>query len=113
MVGMPDREAGAYVKSLIRFLARCNPLLLPFAALQTAVKLVAFRLGKRHQRLPEELCRLISVQKSYWLTTYDTSMSVLPVGRSTGLQVAPSASASCAPESVLCDKTVKKVVTGC
>lgn len=114
MVGMPDREAGAYVKSLIRFLARRNPLLLPFAALQTTVKLLAFRLGKRHQALPVELCGLISVQKSYWLTTYNTPAHVLPVtGRSAALQIAPSGGASCASELTLCDKTVKKYVTEC
>ncbi|MBU0655683.1 MAG: glycosyltransferase [Gammaproteobacteria bacterium] len=65
-VGMPDREAWVYVRSLIRYLAQRRKLLLPLAALQTLVKLLAFRLGKRYQQLPRWLCAMISVQKAYW-----------------------------------------------
>lgn len=65
-IGKPDKEAGAYVHSLIAFLWARRPLLLPYAALLTLVKLLGFRLGKRYAKLPERLCRLISVQKAYW-----------------------------------------------
>lgn len=66
MVGAPDREAGAYVRSLISYLYQRRKRLLPLAALQTLVKLVGFRLGKRYQSLPPTVCRVLSVQKAYW-----------------------------------------------
>lgn len=65
-VGAPDREAGKYVRSLIAYLYARQKWLLPLAALQTFVKLVGFRLGKRYQQLPLPVCRMISVQKAYW-----------------------------------------------
>jgi len=65
-VGAPDKEAGTYVRSLIRYLAHHRKGLLPWAALQTLVKLLGFRLGKRHRQLPQAFSRLISVQKAYW-----------------------------------------------
>jgi rhamnosyltransferase len=65
-VGAPDREAGTYVRSLIRYLYARQKGLLPLAAVQTLVKLIGFRLGKRYQSLPLALCRLISVQRAYW-----------------------------------------------
>ena len=68
-IGTPDKEAGAYVRSLIAFLHKRCPLLLPYAALLTLVKLLGFRLGKKYTQLPEDICRLISVQKAYWKTT--------------------------------------------
>lgn len=67
-IGKPDKEAGAYVRSLIAFLNERHKLLLPYAALLTLVKLLGFRLGKKYARLPEKLCRFISVQKAYWQT---------------------------------------------
>jgi rhamnosyltransferase len=69
MVGAPDREAGAYVRSLISYLFQRRKRLLPLAALQTLVKLVGFRLGKRYQSLPPAICERISVQKAYWRQT--------------------------------------------
>ncbi|WP_020561111.1 glycosyltransferase family 2 protein [Thiofilum flexile] len=65
-IGKPDQEAGRYVKSLIRFLAKRKPHLLPWAALQTLVKLLAFRLGKHYQSLPRAWCERISLQNAYW-----------------------------------------------
>ncbi len=62
----PDKEAGTYVRSLIRYLWQRKPLLLPLAALQTFVKLVGFKLGKHYQRLPLLWCRTLSMQKAYW-----------------------------------------------
>lgn len=65
-IGKPDKEAGVYVRSLISYLNRHRKLLLPFAALQTFVKLIGFRLGKRHMSLSNPLCKMISLQKAYW-----------------------------------------------
>ncbi len=67
-IGKPDKEAGAYVRSLIAFLNVRRKRLLPYAALLTLIKLLGFRLGKKHAQLPAGLCRLISVQKAYWKT---------------------------------------------
>lgn len=66
-IGKPDSEAWVYVRSLIRYLYARRPLLLPLAAVQTLVKLWGFRLGKRYMQLPHRLCRLLSLQKAYWL----------------------------------------------
>ena len=69
-VGAPDREACVYVRSLIRYLYERKAWLLPLAALQTLVKLIGFRLGKRYQKLPLAVCRVISVQQAYWLEDF-------------------------------------------
>lgn len=66
MTGAPDKEAGNYVRSLIAYLAQRQPGLLPLAAVQTLVKLLGFRLGKRYQQLPAWLCSRVSLQKAYW-----------------------------------------------
>lgn len=84
MIGKPDKEAGNYVRSLITYLReRRQRWLLPFAALQTLVKLCGFRLGQQYQRLPLNWCRRISVQQAYWQgeirTTRLARSSVLPV----------------------------------
>nr|CAA6814730.1 MAG: O antigen biosynthesis rhamnosyltransferase rfbN (EC [uncultured Thiotrichaceae bacterium] len=65
-IGKPDKEAGVYVRSLISYLYQRRKVLLPFAAVQTFVKLIGFRLGKRYADLPNWLCSVISLQKSYW-----------------------------------------------
>ncbi|HPE61898.1 MAG TPA: glycosyltransferase [Thiolinea sp.] len=85
-VGRPDKEAGAYVRSLIRFLNQHNRLLLPLAALQTLTKLLGFRLGQRHAWLPGLLCRLISLQRAYWLQEKPVSGAV-PIWLAMGNQV--------------------------
>lgn len=74
-VGAPDREAGTYVRSLIRYLYQRKAWLLPLAAVQTLVKLAGFRLGKRYQALPLAICRAISVQRAYWLENTHLPMS--------------------------------------
>jgi rhamnosyltransferase len=65
-VGKPDKEAGTYVRSLISYLGQRRKILLPFAALQTFIKLIGFRLGKKYASLPGWLCAAISLQKAYW-----------------------------------------------
>ncbi|SDZ74309.1 MAG: glycosyltransferase family 2 protein [Candidatus Thiothrix putei] len=66
-VGLPDREAWVYVRSLITYLSKRRKWLLPLAALQTLVKLIGFRLGKRYDKLPRVVCKMISVQRAYWV----------------------------------------------
>lgn len=115
MVGAPDQEAWVYVRSLIGYLAKRNPLLLPFAAVQTLVRLIGFRLGKRHQQLPRWVCSLISVQKSYWQENYtqtDTVTTHLPTPTGVCRSLVNTHLIS-ATELSLCDKTVKKFATEC
>jgi rhamnosyltransferase len=78
-VGKPDSEAGSYVKSLIRFLTKHKPQLLPLAALQTLVKLMAFKLGKHYRSLPRTWCSKISLQKAYWWQLKQQSINMLAV----------------------------------
>lgn len=66
-VGKPDQEAWVYVRSLIQYLNKSHKHLLLLAALQTLVKLIGFRMGKRYQHLPENWVKRISLQKAYWL----------------------------------------------
>lgn len=76
MIGKPDKEAGNYVRSLITYLsAHRQRWLLPFAALQTLIKLCGFRLGQRYQCLPFVVCRLISLQRAYWRDTPSVNAS--------------------------------------
>ncbi|MEB4590990.1 glycosyltransferase family 2 protein [Candidatus Thiothrix sp. Deng01] len=93
-VGAPDREAGAYVRSLIAYLYERKKWLLPLAALQTTVRLVGFRLGKRYQRLPLAICRLVSIQQAYWLHEANRPAAVLteavPVGLGMGFLPVPA-----------------------
>lgn len=79
MVGKPDKESGKYVSSLIQYLYQHNKWLLPFAALQTLIKLLGFRLGQRYQKLPLSVCRWISVQKAYWQQQSADSVQVCQV----------------------------------
>lgn len=96
-VGAPDREAGTYVRSLIRYLYERKAWLLPLAALQTLVKLIGFRLGKRYQDLPLAVCRAISVQQAYWLEDFGQKEGVchtpLPIPTCRGVWHTPSCGA--------------------
>ena len=80
----PDREAGTYVRSLIAYLRQHCAWLLPFAALQTIVRLLGFKLGKRYQQLPLSVCRWISVQKAYWQSAGEQAVLKLQPAVSAG-----------------------------
>ncbi len=71
-IGKPDKEAWVYVRSLIAYLSARRKHLLPLAAVQTLVKLLGFRLGKRYERLPALVCRHISLQGAYWQQPHGT-----------------------------------------
>lgn len=68
-IGKPDKEAWAYVHSLIQYLSQRRKRLLWLAALQTLVKLTGFRVGKLYHYLPARWCHAISLQKAYWYET--------------------------------------------
>lgn len=111
MVGVPDREAWIYVRSLIAYLYARQKWLLPLAALQTLVKLLGFRLGQRYQQLPASLCRMISVQRAYWLEDAGAKEGVchtpLPVGVGRGGLHTPFAGAA---RHKKCEKTAKTLL---
>lgn len=111
MIGKPDQEAGNYVRSLISYLKqRRQRWLLPFAALQTLVKLCGFRLGQHYQRLPLSWCRCISVQRAYWRGEEPTVLlpqaSLLPLM----VQAARQSPLSSAIAHKKCEKTAKNLL---
>lgn len=113
MVGAPDREAGAYVRSLIGYLTQRRKLLLPLAALQTLVKLLGFRLGKRYHKLPRGLCERISIQKAYWQQGNASPVTFpLPVAQAS-LHMTASPVGVLALHQCQHDTNVKNFVTEC
>lgn len=65
-IGNPDSEGARFVKSQIRYLMKKNKWLIPHALLQTLVKYVAYKSGKRYEKLPKALNKRFSAQKAYW-----------------------------------------------
>lgn len=55
-----------YARRLAAHLARTAPLLLPYAALHTAVRYAGYRLGMAGARLPRRLNAALSGQDYYW-----------------------------------------------
>ncbi|MCH7576044.1 MAG: glycosyltransferase family 2 protein [Candidatus Marinimicrobia bacterium] len=66
MVGNAEKRGAAYFTGLLRKLLISNPLLIPYACIQTLVKWVGFRVGFYGLRFPLWLKRTLSSQKSYW-----------------------------------------------
>lgn len=110
MVGRPDKEAGTYVRSLIRYLALRRKRLLPLAALQTLVKLAGFRLGQRYASLPQGLCEWVSIQKAYW--QQGSEYPVIFPAMQASIQSAP-ALGTIALRQCQCDTSVKKFAAEC
>lgn len=64
--GRPHGKGLRYVREEVLYLARHAPWLLPEAALRTALKLGAYRLGRSEQALPTALKRLLSFNSRFW-----------------------------------------------
>lgn len=62
----PEGEGARLVKKTAVYLLKHHPLLLPKLVMQSAAKLVGYRLGKRYEKLPAGLVRRLSMQKNYW-----------------------------------------------
>lgn len=65
-IGNPDSEGARFVKAQIRYLMQKNKWLIPHALLQTLVKYIAYKSGKRYDKLPSYINKLFSAQKAYW-----------------------------------------------
>ena len=76
-IGNPDSEGARFVKAQIRYLIKKNKWLIPHALLQTLVKYIAYKLGKRYKKLPTRINKLLSAQKAYW--NDDISCNTTPI----------------------------------
>lgn len=65
-IGNPDSEGARFVKAQIGYLRKNNKWLIPYALIQTLVKYVAYKSGKKYQKLPISVVKKLSAQKSYW-----------------------------------------------
>jgi rhamnosyltransferase len=65
-----QREGRRFVGSEMHYLLRHAPLRLPEAAIRTAVKLVAYRLGHHEALLPRGLKRRLAMNQSYFGPVY-------------------------------------------
>lgn len=64
--GKPHGKGLRYVRDEVLYLARRAPWLLPEAALRTALKLGAYRLGRSEASLPTAVKRLLSLNARFW-----------------------------------------------
>jgi rhamnosyltransferase len=64
--GRDEGRGLLYVKELVRQLAVHKPYLLPYAFLQTASKLLGYRLGRASTRAPDWWKKRLSGQDFYW-----------------------------------------------
>jgi rhamnosyltransferase len=64
--GSHNNEGLRFIASELRYLARHSPLEIPRALVQTAGKLVGYRLGRLERLLPTEMKRRLSMLPSYW-----------------------------------------------
>jgi rhamnosyltransferase len=74
-IGKPEGEGIRYLQSQIQFVLQHKPYLLVKALLQTLIKYIAFKAGKRHASMPLWLKIKLSAQKAYWHTPQTASMS--------------------------------------
>lgn len=61
-----SRRGRAYVRALTSYLLQHNPHLLPYAAIQTAIKWLGYQLGWQCHEAPTWLKAAFSSQKGYW-----------------------------------------------
>jgi rhamnosyltransferase len=64
--GSHRSEGLRFVRSELRFLAARDPLQIPKALFQTAAKLMGYRLGRLHRRLPLTVKRQLSMHPGHW-----------------------------------------------
>lgn len=66
LAGKDTVRGKAYVKALLKTLQQHNPSLIPYAVLQTAAKLLGYRIGQASLHAPIWFKRFFSSQKFYW-----------------------------------------------
>lgn len=64
--GRDEKRGAEYVLTLFKKLMKEKPLLIPYAAVQTAVKLVGYRIGRWSYRAPNWFKKTFSAQDFYW-----------------------------------------------
>ena len=64
--GGAEGEGARFVASELRYVAGNAPLLLPLVPVRNAVKYAGYRLGREYRRLPNGLCRRLSMTKVFW-----------------------------------------------
>ena len=64
--GGAGREGWKFLVSEVGYLLQHAFWRLPEAAVRTVLKLVAYRLGRRHERLPRSWQRALSMHKGFW-----------------------------------------------
>lgn len=65
-LGAPEGQGMRFLKSELRFMAGNAPWLLPEALLRNGAKYLGYLLGRRFRRLPNGLCRRLSMTKGHW-----------------------------------------------
>jgi rhamnosyltransferase len=69
-VGNASKRGAGYFIALIKKLALENPLLIPYAFLQTTVKYLGYKIGFNALKFPKEIKKRLSDQKYYWDSKY-------------------------------------------
>jgi len=69
-VGNASKRGAGYFFALIKKLAFENPILIPYAIIQTTVKYIGFIIGFNALRFPKWLKKSLSGQKYYWDSKY-------------------------------------------
>lgn len=64
--GSPDDEGKKFVRSEFKYVCTHECTLLPAALLQTAAKLIGYRLGRMAHRMPGALARVFSSNRMFW-----------------------------------------------
>jgi rhamnosyltransferase len=67
--GGPEAEGARFVFSELRHMRDFAPWLLPQVLVRNAAKYAGYRLGRAFIRLPQGLCRRLSMTKVYWQRT--------------------------------------------
>jgi rhamnosyltransferase len=64
--GGTSNDGGRFVQSEVRYLWQLHQLSLPSALIRTGLKLIAYHLGKRENRLSKRLKRHLSMNSGFW-----------------------------------------------
>lgn len=66
IAGKDTKRGKAYLSNMLKELWQSSPLLIPYAIVQTAIKLLGYRLGQASCQAPLWWKRLLSSQPTYW-----------------------------------------------
>jgi len=70
IVGTAEARGKEYFAAFIHDLAQYNPLLIPYAVINTCVKLLGYRAGYRSLKAPLWLKKRLSTQRYFWDSRY-------------------------------------------